>query len=406
MGRIVTGPPVGAVAAGQPGGGEETPRPLRALLVLGGCCHGYAHQKDILTRGISRRAHVEWTVAYDPDTTDRHKNPVYDNPDWAKGFDIVVHDECSSDVRDKAAIDTILKPHRDGLPGVVLHCGMHCYRTEGWNRRVATPWMQFTGLISTGHGPQQPIAVSYIDKDSPIVGSLNDWKTVNEELYNNASGKLEPTAHALARGKQGRADSVVVWTNTYNGKTRVFSTTLGHNTATVADPRYLDLVTRGLLWAVDKLDDRYLKPATDLVPEDLARGKPATASSTESPDHSPGAAVDGNPATRWCADGPTSPQWWQVDLGKPEDLTGVRILWEHDGVAYQYKVEGSEDGKSWTMLSDQARSDARGQDRTHEFLARGLRYVRVTVVGVKGDGWASIFEVQVYGTDKVPSGSK
>ncbi len=382
---------------------QEPPRPIRALLVLGGCCHDYARQKDILTRGISRRAHVEWTVAYDPDTSNGHKNPIYDNPDWAKSFDVVVHDECSSGVNNKAVIDTILKPHKDGLPGVVLHCGMHCYRTEGWNRRVATPWMQFTGLISTGHGPQQPIAVTFIDKSSPITKPLEDWITVNEELYNNAAGKLEATAHALARGKQGRAESIVAWTNIYNGKTRVFGTTLGHNNATVADPRYLDLVTRGLLWAVDKLDDRHLKEATDLLPEDLSKGKPATASSTEKPEHAAGAAVDGNPATRWCASGPDSPQWWQVDLGKPEDVTGIRILWEQDGVAYQYKVEGSDDGKSWTMLSDQTRSDARDQDRTHEFLARGIRYVRVTVTGLKGGAWASIFEVQVHGTNKVPA---
>jgi putative heme-binding domain-containing protein len=381
---------------------QEAPRPIRALLVLGGCCHDYARQKDLLTRGIARRAHVEWTVAYDPNTTTAHKNPVYDNPDWAKGFDIVVHDECSSDVKDNAVIETILKPHREGLPGVVLHCGMHCYRTEGYPRR-ATTWMKFSGLISTGHGPQQPIAVTYLDKTNPIVGPLNDWTTVNEELYNNAAGRLEPTAHALARGKQGRAESIVVWTNTYNEKTRVFSTSLGHNNATVADPRYLDLVTRGLLWAVDKLEDRYMKPQTDLVPEDLSKGKPATASSTQSPDHSPGAAVDGNPETRWCADGPSSPQWWQVDLGKPEDLTGIRILWEQDGVEYKYKVEGSEDGKAWAMLSDQTKSDDRDQDRKHEFLARGVRYVRVTATGLKDGAWASIFEVQVLGTNKVPA---
>ena len=33
-----------------------------------------------------------------------------------------------------------------------------------------------------------------------------------------------------------------------------FSTTLGHNNETVADDRYLDLVARGVLWAVDKID--------------------------------------------------------------------------------------------------------------------------------------------------------
>ena len=53
------------------------------------------------------------------------------------------------------------------------------------------------------------------------------------------------------------------------------------------------------------------------------------------------------------------------------------------------------------MLSDQTRTDERDQDRTHEFLARGVRYVRVTVTGLKDGAWASIFEVQVYGTNKV-----
>ena len=196
---------------------QEPPKPIRALLVIGGCCHDYASQKDILTRGISQRAHVAWTIAYDTDTTTRHKNPVYDNPDWAKGFDVVVHDECSSDVKDKAVIDRILKPHQDGLPGVVLHCGMHCYRTEGWNKKIATPWMQFTGLISTGHGPQQPIAITFVDQDSPITKPLGDWTTVNEELYNNASGKLEATAHALAPRQAGprrlrrRLDQYLQW---------------------------------------------------------------------------------------------------------------------------------------------------------------------------------------------------
>ena len=234
-------------------------------------------RKTFSRGGSPGEAFVNWAVAYDPNTTTRHKNPVYDNPDWAKGYDVVVHDECSSDVNDKAVIDTILKPHREGLPGVVLHCAMHCYRTEGWNRKVATPWMRFTGLISTGHGPQQPIAVRYVDRDSPITKPLADWTTVDEELYNNAADKLEDTARALARGKQGRAETIVAWTNTYNGKTKVFGTTLGHNSDTVADPRYLDLVTRGLLWAVDKLDGRYVRDPTLVVPKARAAQGPGRA---------------------------------------------------------------------------------------------------------------------------------
>jgi type 1 glutamine amidotransferase len=251
---VLTAGVLAVLAADKPAD-KPAAKSIKALLVIGGCCHKYDEQKDALTKGISARANVEWTVAYDADTTTKHLNPVYANADWAKGFDVVVHDECSSDVKDLDVINnTILKPHRDGLPAVVLHCGMHCYRSEGYPDKV-TPWFEFTGLPSTGHGPQQPIEVSFVDKDSPITKGLADFTTGDEELYNNYAGKLLDTAHALARGKQGKEDNVVAWTNMYNKKTRVFATTLGHNTKLVGDDRYLDLVTRGLLWATDHLGD-------------------------------------------------------------------------------------------------------------------------------------------------------
>jgi type 1 glutamine amidotransferase len=249
-----------------PGVAAEPVKALKALLVLGGCCHDYDKQKDILSHGISERAHVEVSIAYDPDTTTRHLNPIYEKPDWAAGYDVVIHDECCSDVKDPAIIERILAPHRHGLPGVILHCGEHCYRSKEFPK--VTPWFEFTGLQSTGHGPQLPIAISFVAPDNPIVHGMANWKTIHEELYNNSAGHLLDTASALARGRQtgqarfGRpvnSDFVVVWTNNYHG-TKVFAATLGHNNETVSDPRYLDLVTRGLLWSCGKLDDTYLKP--------------------------------------------------------------------------------------------------------------------------------------------------
>lgn len=243
-------------------------KPIKALFICGGCCHDYLHQKDIITKGISERAKVEWTIAYDKDTGTKHLNPVYENKDWAKGFDVIVHDECSADVKDLDVINnTILAPHRDGLPAVVLHCGMHSYRSAGWPEAL-TPWYEFTGVRSTAHGSKLPISITFIDQESPITKGLADWKTINEELYNNKFGLTEGV-HPLAHGKQTYKDNktgeektdddVVVWTNTYNGKAKVFGTTIGHTNDTCADPRYLDLVTRGLLWSVGKLDATHLK---------------------------------------------------------------------------------------------------------------------------------------------------
>lgn len=244
---------------------EPELKPIRALLVLGGCCHDYKTQQELLKKGIQERANVEVTIAYDPNTTTEHLNPIYQSADWADGFDVVIHDECSSKVTDLGLIDRILEPHRKGLPAVILHCGMHSYRSEGYPE--VTPWFEFTGLQSTGHGPQQPIEISFHSEGNEITKGLVGWTTINEELYNNSAGKLLESTVPLARGKQtvkNRAgetrqeDCVVVWTNDYRGAAKVFATTLGHNNETVADDRYLDLITRGLLWSCGKLNDQYL----------------------------------------------------------------------------------------------------------------------------------------------------
>jgi type 1 glutamine amidotransferase len=245
-----------AIPSGTVRAAESSVKPLRALLILGGCCHDYAKQKDILKAGLEQRARVTVDIVYSPDTSTRARFDIYEKADWAKGYDVVIHDECSADVKDLPYVRTILEAHKGGIPAVNLHCAMHCYRT-------GTPdWFQFIGIQSTGHGPQKPIAIRFVEKDNAITRGMADWTTINEELYNNV--KVFDTAHPLATGKQivnasGReAESVVVWTNDYHG-TRIFNTTIGHNNATVGDDRYLNLVTRGMLWACGKLDETYLK---------------------------------------------------------------------------------------------------------------------------------------------------
>ncbi len=249
---------------------DDAVKPIRVLLITGGGSHDYTHQKDVLKKGLEERAYVDITVKFDPTGTNHHSNPAYASDDWYNGYDVIIHDISIGQVKDLEEVRRILKPHKAGLPAVILHSGMHAFRTEGWDKdgSFITPWFEFTGLATTGHGRQAPIAIRYVDRESPITKGLADWTTINEELYNNAGGLLK-TAHILARGKQTVTnkegveethDNVVTWTNMYNGNTRVFATTIGHNTKTVADPRYLDLVTRGLLWSVDKLNDKYLKP--------------------------------------------------------------------------------------------------------------------------------------------------
>jgi Trehalose utilisation len=234
-------------------------KPLKALLVLGGCCHDYKTQKDVLEAGIESRANITVDVCYSADSNTKPAFTCYEKDNWADGYDVIIHDECAADIKDLPMVKRILAPHLKGLPGVNLHCAMHCYRTaadfgkpvkSGTNDSL---WFDYLGLQSSGHGAQKPIDITYIPAASPITAGFENWTTINEELYNNIS--IHDSAKALANGKQGDSEKVVVWTNEYGTKkTRVFSTTIGHNNDTVADARYLDLVTRGLLWSCNKLD--------------------------------------------------------------------------------------------------------------------------------------------------------
>jgi len=244
----------------------DAPKPVRILLITGGCCHDYAGQKDILKKGIEARANVVIDQIHTGDASTHPPLAILGKPDYAAGYDLIMHDECAADVSDPALVEGVLKPHRDGIPGVNLHCAMHSYRIGNPNDPV-TPgtahgyWFEYLGLQSSGHGPQEPISINFTNQQNPVVKGVGDWVTIHEELYNNVH--VFDTAQVLAYGtqmikqkdgSQKAVKSVAAWVNRYGpNKTKVFSTTIGHNSETVGDPRYLDLVTRGVLWSTGHL---------------------------------------------------------------------------------------------------------------------------------------------------------
>ncbi|HTN73984.1 MAG TPA: discoidin domain-containing protein, partial [Pirellulaceae bacterium] len=407
--------------------------PIRALLITGGCCHDYTNQKKILPEAISAKANVTWTIVHQGGTRTDAMIPFYEKDDWAKGFDIVVHNECFAAASDPAWTAKILKPHREGTPALVVHCAMHCYRDK------TDEWFKFLGVTSRGHGANYPFEIVNLEPKDPIMAGFGEkWNTPKGELY--IIEKLWPTAKPLAHAmsRDTKKNEVCLWTNMYNGQTRVFGTTIGHHNEEMSDPVFVNYMTRGLLWACDKLNDDYLVPCKDpkfemigdpvdntpkkmgeptpakkpesktgmkvLRPKNLALKKPATANSVQvdgSVNHKPENATDGDLSTRWCPTNANVGYWWQVDLGQPEELKGVRLTWEMDDANYRYKVEGSADGQKWQMLSDQSQTKDTAQEREHKFEATGIRYVRITTTGLKSGAWGSFFECEVLGKEMV-----
>ena len=93
------------------------PKPLRILLITGGCCHDYATQKDLLKQGLEDRAHVVVEHMHTADKTTRPSFPAHTNPHYADGYDLVIHDECAADIADPAMVQNVLAPHLAGIPG-------------------------------------------------------------------------------------------------------------------------------------------------------------------------------------------------------------------------------------------------------------------------------------------------
>lgn len=402
-------------------------KPIRALLITGGCCHDYGKQKHILPEAISKRANVEWVVVHQGGSRTDAKIPFYENKDWAKGFDVVVHNECFASVPDPAWTAGILKPHREGVPAVVIHCAMHCYRDK------TDEWFKFLGVTSRRHGANYPFEVVNLEPDNDIMKGFGEkWTTPKGELYiiEKLWPSAKPLAHAMSRDTKN--NEVCIWTNMYNDRTRVFGTTIGHHNEEMSDEVFQNYVTRGLLWACDKLNDDYLKPAAEFKVEhigepeqpkgpmgeptpanktgqkntsakNLALGKATSASSWQDENgHATQNAADGDLSTRWCAKNAQPGHWWQVDLGEAQTIKGCRITWEFDQGRYQYLVEGSADAKTWKPLVDARKEGARPQSDEHAVDASDVRYVKVTVSGMSPGAWVSFHEFEVFGSDFKP----
>ena len=106
-------------------------------------------------------------------------------------------------------------------------------------------------------------------------------------------------------------------------------------------------------------------------------------------------AVDGDPSTRWCATDGAFPAWLMLEMEEPRSAKSVAITFQDPG-AYQYRVEGSLDGKQWMWLADHIRFSSAGKRKVDGLKYRGpIRFVRVAVEGAPEGCWASIREIEL-----------
>ena len=401
-----------------------TQRPIRALLVCGGCCHDYTRQKQIISKGISARANVVWTLVQQGGTATDSYIPLYRDKTWSEGYDIVIHNECFSHANEKEWVENIVRPHREGLPAMLIHCAMHSYRTGD------DTWFEFVGMQSPGHGPHYSYTVENVKSDHPAMqGFGKTFIAPKGELYHSI--KLFDTATVLGQAKR-KSDGELqtcIWTNKY-GKGNVFATTVGHYNETLAEPKWLDMFTKGLLWSVGLDPAKHFTPSTPEIDAEiqalvsaptalqgkpnklpveccgganLAFQRPVTAQSEEgSKQNFAKNAVDGDLSTRWCTQGQGIGQTWQVELEKESYVRSLRIHWEKDDAIYKYKIHASADGQDWIEIIDQSGNNKKLKVTPHKVDSPNTKFLRVTFLGAGGGFWGSFWEFEAYATPDLP----
>lgn len=114
-------------------------------------------------------------------------------------------------------------------------------------------------------------------------------------------------------------------------------------------------------------------------------------------------ATDGALATKWSSGRPTAAappytneNWLRVDLGRARSVSQAVIDWE-SGNSFDYRIEGSVDGGSWTQLARvQNTGTANHRRDTVDFPTAEVRFIRV--IGSPSTKYGlNIWEFEVYG---------
>src|SRR5690606_23580596 len=88
----------------------------------------------------------------------------------------------------------------------------------------------------------------------------------------------------------------------------------------------------------------------------------------------------------------------QFEFDRPQALTEIEINWEQPSAVYRYRVEGSNDGKTWSTLLDKSSNTDSHPGASPLADNTETVFLRITGIGSQG-GWCSIREVAIQGAD-------
>ncbi|WP_194765832.1 chondroitinase-B domain-containing protein [Tamlana sp. I1] len=208
--------------------------------------------------------------------------------------------------------------------------------------------------------------------------------TLNEDETEQLSATVSPSNADNQAVTYSSSNTTVA---TVNGNGLVTAVSAGNATITVttADGAFTDTA-------------EVTVTSEPVVLTNVALGKSVTTSNEQSSNPASN-LVDGDADSRWS--GEFYPNWVTVDLGGLYTVNSTEVICFKDR-AYQYTIEVSTDGNTFTQVVDRSNNTTGGSNDSpiaDAFSNVDARYVRITVSGAasySGD-WISIEELRVFG---------
>lgn len=219
----------------------------------------------------------------------------------------------------------------------------------------------------------------------PAAGPRNAWEEFEE------FGE-----RALVHLTSPRADWTVAWSFAGGAESRAGAEPLVVTQSGLLSARCLDAAGR------QHGEPLQLEFRQIAFQKNLATGRPVRASNFL-PQYPPENAVDGRvDLERYWDSSAGAPQWLEVDLEAEQRIGGLRLWTYWDGTrSYQYVVDASRDGETWTRVADASANLAPASEDgyAHSFAPVTARYVRVTMLKNSANPGLHVVELRLDAAD-------
>jgi type 1 glutamine amidotransferase len=214
----------------------------KSVLVVWGGWSGHTPQEcaDLITPWLKSKG---FRVVVS-DTLD-----IYTNKRRMRNFDLIIPIWTMGEISDK---------QWQGLNDAVLAgtavAGWHGGMCDSF--RNCTEYQFMTGGQWVAHpGGIFKHKINISDSNDPITRGLKDFTIKSEQYYMHTDPGNKVLATTTFSGRQGNVPWIkgtvmpVIWKRMY-GKSRIFYTSLGHNTDDFKTPEVFEIIKRGILWAL------------------------------------------------------------------------------------------------------------------------------------------------------------